>query len=412
MSKLQKPAAFPNTKTLRALLKTEPTPFYLYDGRGMYRACRALSNAFSWNEGFRACFPVRMNPNPAVLNIFREAGCGVLCGSEAELLLSQKAGFSGREMLYASLTREDGASLLAAKLHAGLVADDGVFLPEAAPDEVLLTVRPRKPLTVHARTVWNFEKSKLGVREDRLPALFRSFPESETASRGLALFLRDQENSPDAFCAGLERLFEQAAQLYRQERITVGTVFVSGGLGACELESEENELRDVSRRVRESYEKILSPLGLRVRIQIAPGRFLAASHGLLATKVLEVRREDPKPPLVILDVTCGQFLREIAFGAAHRMDAPFVSADKPRRMTCAAGCLPDIRDRFSGEYLLPELKAGDCVVILDTGADGAGFQSGYGGSLRCAEFLVGLDGKLQCIRSRQTAQELLASYNS
>lgn len=412
MSKLQKPAAFPNTKTLRALLKTEPTPFYLYDGRGMYRACRALFDAFSWNEGFQAYFPVRMNANPVVLKIFREAGCGVLCGSEAELLLSQKAGFSGREMLYASLNRTDEGALFAAKLGAGQITDGDFALPGNAPDEVLLTVRPRRPLTVKARTVWNFEKSKLGVREDRLAALFRQLPEGETASRGLALFLRDQENSPDAFCAALERLFELAAQLYRQENITVGTVFVSGGLGACELESEENELHDVSRRVRESYEKILSPLGLRVRIQIAPGRFLAASHGLLAAKVLEVRREEPKPPLVILDVTCGQFLREIAFGAVHRMDAPFVSADKPRRIAHAAGCLSDLRDRFSGEYLLPELKAGDCVVIFGTGADGACFQSGYGGSLRCAEFLTGLDGKLRCIRKRQTAQELLASYDS
>ena len=402
--------SFVPAKVLRRLLQEQPTPFYLYDETMLREACEKLRLAFSWNAGFTPVFPVRMNQNPAVLRILASAGAQMLCVSEAELRLARRADADGQRIIYAPVAIDERACGYARRIGAAQLVDGEHALPPQPPARVFLSVNPGGQLCLNGRTVWNFEKSKLGVREDRLPALFRSFPESETASRGLALFLRDQENSPDAFCAGLERLFALTAQLYRQERITVGTVFVSGGLGACELESEENELRDVSRRVRESYEKILSPLGLRVRIQIAPGRFLAASHGLLATKVLEVRREDPKPPLVILDVTCGQFLREIAFGAAHRMDAPFVSADKPRRMTCAAGCLPDIRDRFSGEYLLPELKAGDCVVILDTGADGAGFQSGYGGSLRCAEFLVGLDGKLQCIRSRQTAQELLASY--
>lgn len=411
MSKPQNPAAFPNTKTLRALLKTEPTPFYLYDGPGLYHTCRELFDAFSWNEGFCACFPVRMNPNPAVLRIFREAGCGVFCGSEAELLLAQKAGFSGREMLFAALTRADEGALLAAKLGAGQITDGDFALPGPAPDEVFVTVRPQKPLTANARTVWNFEKSKLGVREDRLPAFLRGLPESGSGLRGLSLFLRDQESTPDAFCAALERLFEMAAQLYRRENITIGTVFVCGGLGACESESGKTDIRDVSRRVCDSYEKILTPLGLRVHIKIAPGRFLAASHGVLVTRVLAVRREEPKPPFLVLDVTCGQFLREIAFGAAHRMDAPFVSADKPRRITHAAGGLYDLRDRFSGEFLLPELKTGDCVVIFDTGADGATFHSGYGGSPRCAEFLLGLDGNVTCIRKRQTAQELLASYD-
>ena len=411
MSRPQKTAAFANQKTLRALLKTEPTPFYLYDGPGIQHTCQELFDAFSWNEGFCAYFPVRMNPNPAVLRIFREAGCGALCGSEAELLLAQKAGFSGREMLFASLTRADEGALLAAKLRACQIADGALSLPGLAPDEVLLTVRPQKPLTANARTVWNFEKSKLGAREDRLPALLRSLPESGTGSRGLALFLRDQESTPDAFCAALERLFELAAQLYRQEKLTIDTVFVCGGLGACDAEGEKADIRDVSRRVCDSYGKILTPLGLRVHIKIAPGRFLAAKHGVLVTKVAAVRREEPKPPLLILDVTCGQFLREIAFGAAHRMDAPFVSADRPRRITHAAGCLYDLRDRFAGEFLLPEMKAGDCVVIYDAGADGAGFHSGYGGSLRCAEFLLGPGGSVLCIRKRQTAQELLAAYD-
>lgn len=411
MSKPQKTAAFPKQKTLRALLKTEPAPFYLYDGPGLFHTCRALFDAFSWNEGFCAYFPVRMNPNPAVLRIFREAGCGALCGSEAELLLAQKAGFSGREMLFASLTRADEGALLAAKLRAGQIADGALSLPYLSPDELFLTVRPQKPLTANARTVWNFEKSKLGVPEDRLAALLRSFPEGESGSRGLSLFLRDQESTPDAFCAALERLFEWTAQLYRQEKLTIDTVFVCGGLGACDAEGEKADIRDVSRRVCDSYEKLLTPLGLRVSIKIAPGRFLAARHGVLVTKVAAVRREEAKPPLLVLDVTCGQFLREIAFGAAHRMDAPFVSADKPRRITHAAGCLYDLRDRFSGEFLLPEMKAGDCVVIYDAGADGAGFHSGYGGSLRCAEFLLGPDGNALCIRKRQTAQELLAAYD-
>ena len=403
-------ASFAPARTLRKLLQEQPTPFYLYDAKALRDACMRLRMAFSWNEGFTPCFPVRMNPNPAVLRVLGEAGAQMLCASEAELRLARRAELGGSAMIYAPAVFDEHAANYARRICAAQMIDDVHALALQPPAHVFFSVNPGGQLNMDGRTVWNFEKSKLGMKEETLFSLCRGFSSSGTETMGLAVFLRDQETEPLRFYAAMELLFCLVVRMQEELGIQIDSLLISGGLGESYRSGDRApDLEEVSARVQKSYEEILVPAGLRPRLLLAEGRLLAAKAGALVTRVLAVKQQ--QTPLIMLDADCAQFLREIAFGANHRLTAPLAPESRPKRMVRVAGALGDLRDHFPGTYVLPELKLGECVLICDAGADGRSFASNYGGSLGCAEFLLE-NGEARCIRKRQTMEELLAGFSA
>ena len=390
-----------SARLLKKLLQEQPTPFYLYDAEGFHKACMDLRLVFSWNDGFELCFPARMNPNPAILRVLADAGCQILCGSEAELRLSRRADIDGAQMIYAPMAEDAHAGAYARRIGAAYLIDAPHALPSVPPEHVLLSVNPGGSLQMDGRTVWDFEKSKLGMNADETVSMCRRFQASGVESIGLAAFLRDQEFEPLRFFAVQEMLFYLAVRIKRELDLAVDSILISGGLGVGYRPS-------VSERVRRSYETLLMPAGLTPKLILAEGRLMAAKAGVLVSRVLAVKRQ--QTPLVILDADCAQLLREIAFGASHRLIAPLAPESRGKQLVRVAGAIFDLRDHFSGSFVLPELKLGECVAILDTGADGRSFGSNYGGSLGCAEFLIE-NGAVRCIRKRQTMDELMASFD-
>ena len=403
--------SFVPAKVLRRLLQEQPTPFYLYDETMLREACEKLRLAFSWNAGFTPVFPVRMNQNPAVLRILASAGAQLLCASEAELRLARRADADGQRIIYAPIAIDERACGYARRIGAAQLVDGEHALPPQPPARVFLSVNPGGQLCLNGRTVWNFEKSKLGMDLQTLLSMCRRFLASGTEAISPCVFLRDQDLEPARFQAALEMLLRLAVQLYQELGIGVQSVLICGGLGASYRPSEQApDLQAVSDFVREKYEEILAPAGLCPDLLLAAGRILAAKAGVLVTRVLAVKPQ--QKPVVVLDADCAQFLREIAFGATHRLMAPLVPESRQKRMVRVAGSLCDLRDHFPGTCVLPDLKLGECVIICDAGADGRSFASNYGGSPGCAEFLLDQGGDVRCIRRRQTIDELLAAFDT
>ena len=403
------PDGLPSARLLKKLLQEQPTPFYLYDAEGFRKACMDLRLAFSWYDGFELCFPARMNPNPAILRVLADAGCQILCGSEAELRLSRYADIDGAQMIYAPMAEDAHAGAYARRIGAAYLIDAPHALPSVPPEHVLLSVNPGGSLQMDGRTVWDFEKSKLGMNADETVSMCRRFQASGVESIGLAAFLRDQEFEPLRFFAVQEMLFHLAVRIKRELDLAVDSILISGGLGVGYRPSDNApDLTAVSERVRRSYETLLTPAGVTPKLILAEGRLMAAKAGVLVSRVLAVKRQ--QTPLAILDADCAQLLREIAFGASHRIAAPLAPESRAKQLVRVAGAISDLRDHFSGSFVLPELKLGECVAILDTGADGRSFGSNYGGSLGCAEFLIE-NGAVRCIRKRQTMDELMASFD-
>ena len=401
---------FVSGKVLRKLLQQQPTPFYLYDAEKLRDACRRLQQAFSWNEGFAVCFPVRMNPNPAVLHVLKDAGCRFLCASEAELRLARLAQAEGADMIYAPFVLDEHAAAYAGRIGAAQLTDGPHAIPPQPPEHVFLSVNPGGRLQMGGRTVWNFEKSKLGMPVEELLPMCRRFQAGGAKSIGLTVFLRDQELDTARFLAAQQMLLRLSVRLYEEHGLRADSLMICGGLGAGYRAADKApELSEISARVKNDYEEILHSTGLRPRLILAEGRLLAAQAGVLVTRVQAVK-EQPSP-LVVLDADCAQFLREIAFGANHPLTAPLVPQSRAMRMVRVAGSLCDLRDHFAASCVLPELKFGECVLICGAGADGRSFASNYGGSLGCAEFLLD-SGEIRCIRKRQSMQQLLDSFSA
>ena len=322
------PDGLPSARLLKKLLQEQPTPFYLYDVESFHKACMDLRLVFSWNDGFELCFPARMNPNPAILRVLADAGCQILCGSEAELRLSRYADIDGAQTIYAPMAEDVRAGAYARRIGAAYLIDAPHALPSVPPEHVLLSVNPGGSLQMDGRTVWDFEKSKLGMNADETVSMCRRFQASGVESIGLAAFLRDQEFEPLRFFAVQEMLFHLAVRIKRELDLAVDSILISGGLGVGYRPSDNApDLTAVSERVRRSYETLLTPAGVTPKLILAEGRLMAAKAGVLVSRVLAVKRQ--QTPLVILDADCAQLLREIAFGASHRLIAPLVPSRRP-----------------------------------------------------------------------------------
>lgn len=401
----QQPYLHLPAKPLRCLLREEPTPFYLYDEEELTAACRAVYDAFSWNEGFSLVFPVRMNPNPAILRALWNAGCGALCGSEAELLSAKQA--EVKSVLFAPCALEQDDFRLAEELGAGLILDGAYAMPPREPRSLFLSMNPGGKLYYKGRAVLDMSRSKLGMNDRELQKLCGFLKLQRPEKFGLAIYLRDQEEGTEKFCAAAQALFSSAKMIYEKFGLAADSLMIAGGLGAQEdRESEKHMLLEASARVKESYAQSFAGTDLSPAVMLAPGRLLAARSGVLISRVLA--RKEREQPLLILDMDCSQFLREIAFGAGHHVLAPLAPAARSMQRVKLAGALCDVRDHFSGSFVLPELKPGECVMICGAGADGHSFSSAYGGRGICAEFLLRKDKSVQKIRAARPAQALFA----
>ena len=250
--------------------------------------------------------------------------------SEAELRLARRADADGQRIIYAPVAIDERACGYARRIGAAQLVDGEHALPPQPPARVFLSVNPGGQLCLNGRTVWNFEKSKLGMDLQTLLSMCRRFLASGTEAISPCVFLRDQDLEPARFQAALEMLLRLAVRLYQELGIGVQSVLICGGLGASYRPSEQApDLQAVSDFVQEKYEEILAPAGLCPDLLLAAGRILAAKAGVLVTRVLAVKPQ--QKPVVVLDADCAQFLREIAFGATHRLMAPLVPESRQKR---------------------------------------------------------------------------------
>ncbi|MCD7734092.1 MAG: diaminopimelate decarboxylase, partial [Clostridiales bacterium] len=115
---------FVSLEQLREITKTYPTPFHIYDEAGIRRTARAVNAAFAWNPGFREYFAVKATPTPRILKILHEEGCGTDCSSLTELMMSDRCGITGEEIMFSSNDTPAEEFALANRLGATINLDD------------------------------------------------------------------------------------------------------------------------------------------------------------------------------------------------------------------------------------------------------------------------------------------------
>lgn len=390
-----------------------PTPFHLYDEKGISETARALQKAFSWNQGFKEYFAVKATPNPTILKILKEEGCGVDCASYVELLMSQKVGFSGNDMMFSSNDTPAKEMQFARELGATINLDayeDVAFLQEVAsiPEIISCRYNPGGVFELGADIMDSPEEAKFGMTKEQLIQAFKDLKNLGVKKFGIHALLASNTVMNHYYPELARQLFELAVEVVAETNVDLDFINLSGGVGVpYRPEEKANDILAIGQGVRRVYEEILTPAGLgKVKIFTELGRFMLAPHGLLVTKVLHKKKT--YRTYIGVDASAVNLLRPAMYGAYHHItniDHP----DGQTEIVDVVGSLCENNDKFAIQRELPITNIGDTLVIHDTGAHGFSMGYQYNAKLRSAEILLEEDGGVRMIRRAEIPEDYFAT---
>lgn len=408
---------FVSGKELDGILEDIPTPFYLYDEQGIRRTVRKLQNAFAWNPGYKQYFAVKAAPTPALLKIMKEEGCGADCASLSEVLLAQKCGFAGKDIVFSS--NDTPAEDYRCAYGAGAVInlDDISHIPflekilGSLPPVIACRYNPGGLLTL-GKTGGGFQvmdepqESKFGMTEEQIFEAFRLLKDRGVREFGLHAFLASNTLSGDYYPYLAEQLFDLAVRLHKETQCRITFIDLSGGIGIpYRPEDRENDIDAIAQGVRKAYEEILVPADMGdIAVWTELGRYITGPHGILVTKVIHLKHT--YKDYAGTDSGMQDLMRPAMYGACHHITVHGKENEPCTHLYDVTGSLCENNDRLAKDRLLPELSEGDVLIVHDAGAHGHAMGFSYNGKLRCAEYLYTGSGTVRLIRRRQTPQDL------
>lgn len=401
---------------LEALREQYGTPFHLYIEEGIRANARRLFAAFSWAPAFKEYFAVKALPNPHILKILREEGCGADCSSLAELALAEKTGLRGEEICFSSNDTPAHEYVKARELGAVINLDDLShipFLQKAAGLPELLSFRynPGPVRSGGNEIIGKPQEAKYGLTKEQI---FTAFDESRRLgirSFGLHTMVVSNELNLDYLVGTATMMFELAAEIKRRLGIEVEFINLGGGIGIPYApEEREVNLEDFGRRVRGEYERILLPAGLeKVKLCLESGRMMTGPYGYLVTTVLH--KKNTYKNYLGLDACMADLMRPALYGAYHHISVPGKEHLPHDRVYDVTGSLCENNDKFAINRPLPETEPGDLLVLHDTGAHGYAMGFNYNGKLRSKELLLKEDGSVKLIRRAETLGDYFATLD-
>jgi len=411
---------FVTKSKLDEIVKTHPTPFHLYDEKGIRENARRVNAAFSWNPGFKEYFAVKATPNPTILKVLREEGCGVDCSSLTELMMAEKCGFRGHEIMFSSNNTLAEEYRLADRLGAVINLDDLThveFLEESIghiPETIFCRYNPGGVFTLGAgkdghQVMDNPGDAKYGMTRSQIAQAFRMLKAKGARTFGIHCFLASNTISNEYYPELAGILFRLAVELKAETGCDIRFINLSGGIGVpYRPEEEANDIALIGQGVRRKFEEILVPAGMGdVRLCSELGRFMLAPYGCLVTKVLHFKHIYKE--YVGVDACAADLMRPAVYGSYHHItvsgkeDAPCV------QKVDVTGSLCENCDKFAVDRMLPEIQRGDLLVIHDTGAHGHAMGYNYNGKLRSAELLLREDGSVALIRRAETPEDYFST---
>ena len=404
----------------REIIKTYPTPFHIYDEKGIRATARSLRAAFAWNPGFKEYFAVKATPTPGILKLLRDEGCGVDCSSLTELMMSQRCGFSGHDIMFSSNETPAEEFQLASQLGAVINLDDLThvdFLYQTLghiPETISCRYNPGGTFTL-GESKEGFQvmdkpgDAKYGMTRPQLTQAYRRLKELGARHFGLHAFLASNTISNDYYPALARILFQTAVELSGETGCHIAFINLSGGVGVpYRPDQSANDIMAIGQGVRKAYEEILMPAGMGdVAIYTELGRFLLAPNGHLVTTA--VHEKHIYKEYIGVDACAANLMRPAIYGAYHHITV-LGKEDQPcDHKYDVVGSLCENSDKFAIDRMLPKIDMGDILVLHDTGAHGFSMGYNYNGKLRSAELLLQEDGSEELIRRAETPDDYFAT---
>lgn len=391
-----------------------PTPFHLYDEAGIRERARAVNAAFAWNPGFKEHFAVKATPNPTLLQILKEEGCGVDCSSYTELLLSDACGFTGHEIMFSSNETPALDMFEAARLGALINLDDLTmvdFLERVAPvpETIFCRYNPGGVFELGNDIMDNPGDSKYGMSEGQMVEAFTRLKALGVKDFGIHAFLASNTVTNEYYPALAAQLFELAVRVAQAADVHIGYINLSGGVGVdYRPEQGCNDIAVIGEGVHEAFDRILVPAGMGdVAILTELGRFMLAPFGALVTRA--IHQKHIYKEYIGVDACAANLMRPAIYGAYHHVTVLGKETEPATQTYDIVGGLCENCDKFAVDRELPTIAMGDLLFIHDAGAHGHAMGYNYNGKLRSAEVLLREDGTYQLIRRAETPADYFAT---
>lgn len=407
---------FVTKEQVEAIVKTYPTPFHIYDEKAIRQNAKRLNQAFAWNKGYKEFFAVKATPNPYLLQILREEGCGVDCSSMAELEMADAVGFGDGEIMFSSNETPFGEFTKAKELGAYINLDDITHIPFlekecGVPTTVCMRYNPGGVYELKNGIMDNPGDAKYGCTKEQMIEGYRQLMALGVEHFGIHSFLVSNTTADDYYPTLARTLFELAVDLKKETGAHVAFINLSGGIGIpYRPEDKEVDIMAVGEGVRRAYEEILVPEGMGdVAIFTELGRYMMGPYGALVTKAIHEKHIYKE--YIGVDACAVNLMRPAMYGAYHHITV-LGKEDAPKNHVYdVVGSLCENNDKFAIDRELPEIVPGDYLVIHDTGAHGFAMGYNYNGKLKSAELLLQEDGNVKLIRRAETTKDYFATFD-
>jgi diaminopimelate decarboxylase len=400
-------------KTIETIAQRVPTPFHIYDEKAIRAKAKALKDAFSWAPGFKNYYAVKACPNPAIMHILKEEGFGADCSSLPELLLSEKIGLKQEDIMFTSNDTPGSEFKEASRLGAVINLDDITHirtLEESAgiPELICFRYNPGESRTGNA-FIGHPAEAKYGVTSDQIIDAYKTMQEKGVRRFGLHTMVASNELNGEYFVETARMLFELVVRINKETGIKIEFINMGGGIGIpYKPEDEAVDLQEVSEGMRKLYKQIIVAADLDpLNIVFECGRMVTGPYGYLVSQVRHVAQK--YKTYVGLDSSMANLMRPALYGAYHHITVLGKEDEEATEVYDVTGSLCENNDKFAIDRRLPEIEAGDYVIIHDAGAHGYAMGFNYNGKLRSAELLLTEKGTVELIRRAETIDDYFAT---
>lgn len=407
---------FVTKEQLQEIVKEYPTPFHLYDEKGIRENARKLKQAFAWNKGFKEYFAVKATPNPFILKILQEEGCGADCSSMTELMMSDALGFTDSDIMFSSNTTPPEEYIKAKELNAIINLDDFThieFLDKLGgiPETICCRYNPGGVFTISNGIMDNPGDAKYGFTKEQLIEGFKKLKGLGAKHFGIHSFLASNTVTNEYYPVLAKIMFELAVELKEKTGADIKFINLSGGVGIpYRPEQEPNDILVIGEGVRKAFEEVMVPAGMEeVAIFTELGRFMLAPYGHLVTTAIHEKHIYKE--YIGLDACAVDLMRPAMYGAYHHLTVMGKENEPCDYKYDVTGSLCENNDKFAVDRMLPKIDIGDFVVIHDTGAHGYAMGYNYNGKLKSAELLLQEDGSVKLIRRKETPKDYFSTFD-
>ena len=408
---------FVTKEKLEEIAREYPTPFHLYDEKGIRENAKALKEAFAWNKGYREYFAVKATPNPFLIKILQDYGCGCDCSSYTELMLSEAVGATGEDIMFSSNDTPAEDFRLADRLGAIINLDDIThieFLERALghiPETISCRYNPGGIFKISNDIMDNPGDAKYGMTTEQIFEAFKILKAKGAKEFGIHAFLASNTVTNEYYPMLARVLFELAVRLQKETGAHIKFINLSGGIGIpYKPDQEPNDIRVIGEGVRKVYEELLVPAGMGdVALYTELGRFMLGPYGCLVTRAIHEKHTYKE--YIGVDACAANLMRPAIYGAYHHITVMGKESEPCDHVYDVTGSLCENNDKFAVDRHLPKIDIGDLLVIHDAGAHGFSMGYNYNGKLRSAEVLLREDGSTPLIRRAETPKDYFATFD-